>query len=156
MIWDGAPFGGAKLAALHGDALLVYARDDRADIPFPGMLDLPGGGREADEDPAQCVLRELAEEFGVWLEPDRLHYHRAYRLGDGTTISHFFAAELTAAEVAGVRFGDEGQDWALMPVADFIADADAVPRLREWVAQYATAARTIRYLDTTSENPGKA
>lgn len=155
MIWDGMPFGGAKLAAILGDALLVYARDDRADIPFPGMLDLPGGGREGDEDPAHCVLRELAEEFGVWLEPGRLHYHRAYRLGDGATVSHFFAAELTDAEVAGVCFGDEGQDWALMPLADFIADGDAVPRLREWVAQYAAAARTIRYLDTTSETLGK-
>jgi 8-oxo-dGTP diphosphatase len=154
--WDGLPFGGAKIAAILGDALLVYARDDRPDIPFPGMLDLPGGGREGSETPAQCVTRELAEEFGVDLPVDRLHYHRVYALADGTTLSHFFAAYLTEDEVANVRFGDEGQDWALMPMADFIADADAVPRLRDWLGHYLAAAAQIRYLNTISENPGKA
>lgn len=134
--WDGAPFGGAKMAAMLGDALLVYRRDDMPGLPFPGLLDLPGGGREGQESPAECVLRELAEEFGVYLAPDRLHYHRVYRLGDGVTLSHFFVAELTEIEVATVRFGDEGQDWALMPADDFIADEDAIPRLRDWLIEY--------------------
>lgn len=154
--WDGMPFGGAKMAAIQGGAVLVYARDDRVDIPFPGMLDLPGGGREGTESPAQCVTRELFEEFGIALDVDRLHYHREYRLADGTTVSHFFAAYLTEAEVADVRFGDEGQDWALMPMADFVADADAVPRLRDWLAHYLAAEAQIRYLDTASGNRGKA
>jgi 8-oxo-dGTP diphosphatase len=142
------------MLAIFGDALLVYARDDTADIPFPGMLDLPGGGREGDESPAHCVTRELFEEFGIKLDVDRLHYHRAYRLTDGTTISHIFAAHLTAAEVAAVRFGDEGQDWALMPAVDFVADEDAVPRLREWVAHYLAADSAIRCLNTASKNLG--
>ena len=165
MIWDGSPFGGTKMAAILGEALLVYARDDRPYIPFPGMLDLPGGGREGDETPAQCVTRELFEEFGVRLDVDRLHYHRPYRLGDGSSVAHFFAARLSEAEVVGVRFGDEGQDWALMPMADFIADDDAVPQLREWLGHYLAADAEVsllaadtagRYLDTTLKNPGKA
>jgi 8-oxo-dGTP diphosphatase len=154
--WDGTPFGGAKLAALHGDALLAYRRDDLASLPFPGMIDLPGGGRQGDEGPAECVLRELAVEFGISLPVDRLHYHRSYRLGDDATTSHFFAAYLTPAEAAAVQFGDEGQDWALMPTTDFIASADAIPRLREWLGHYRTADKTIRYLDTARKNPGKA
>jgi 8-oxo-dGTP diphosphatase len=144
MTWDGLPFGGAKIAAILGDALLVYARDDISEIPFPGMLDLPGGGREGSETPAECVTRELFEEFGVALPVDRLHYHRADPLADGTTISHFFAAHLTEEEADNVRFGDEGQDWALMPMADFIADVDAVPRLREWLGHYLAADATLR------------
>ena len=118
MTWDGLPFGGAKLAALLGDALLVYRRDDAANIPFPGLLDLPGGGREGGESPAECALRELAEEFGLTVATDRIHYSRAYQLGDGVTISHFLAVHLSEDEVATVRFGDEGQDWALLPIAD--------------------------------------
>lgn len=139
MSWDGAPFGGAKLAAMLGDTLLVYRRDDSPDIPFPGLLDLPGGGREGGESPAECALRELAEEFGIALPVERIHYARAYLLGDGVTISHFLAVHLTEADVAAVRFGDEGQDWALLPAADFIADEDAVPRLRDWLGHYLAA-----------------
>jgi 8-oxo-dGTP diphosphatase len=156
MIWAGEAFGGAKIAAMLGDALLVYRRDDKPSIPFPGMLDLPGGGREGDESPAECVMRELAEEFGIKVAIDRIHYRRAHLLGDGATVSWFFAVRLLEDEVAAVRFGDEGQDWALLPAADFIADEDAVPRLREWLAQYLAADESIRYLDTTSKNPGKA
>jgi 8-oxo-dGTP diphosphatase len=156
MIWDGAPFGGAKLAALLGDALLVYRRDDNPGIPFPGLLDLPGGGREGDESPAECALRELDEEFGIRIAADRVHYHRAYLLSDGATVSHFLAVHLTEAEVAAVHFGDEGQDWALLPAVDFIADRDVVPRLRDWLGHYLAADSEIRYLNTTSKNPGKA
>ena len=141
MIWDGSPFGGAKLAAMHGDALLAYARDDKPGIPYPGMIDLPGGGREGDETPEDCVLRELTEEFGITLPAERLYYHRVYVLADGATVSHFFAVHLSEADVAGVKFGDEGQDWALMPAADFIADDHAVPKLREWVAADIAATR---------------
>jgi 8-oxo-dGTP diphosphatase len=154
MSWDGMPFGGAKLAALLGDALLVYRRDDKPDIPFPGLLDLPGGGREGGESPAECALRELAEEFGIGLPVDRVHYHRAYPLGDGVTISHFLAVHLTEDEVAAVRFGDEGQDWALLPIADYLSDPDAIPRLRDWLAAYVSAAETVRCLDTTSQSNG--
>jgi 8-oxo-dGTP diphosphatase len=60
-----APFVGCKLALLDGERVLVYTRDDRPDIQFPGMLDLPGGGREGNESPEDCVLRELEEEFGL-------------------------------------------------------------------------------------------
>ena len=154
MTWDGAPFAGTKLAALLGDSLLAYCRDDKPDIPFPGMIDLPGGGREGDESPAECVLRELAEEFGISIAADRLHYCRPYRLGDGASISHFFAVYLTESEIGAVRFGDEGQDWALMPVTDFVADTDAVPQLRDWLAHYLIADTAIRCLDTASKNPG--
>ena len=156
MKWDGAAFGGAKLAAMCGNALLVYRRDDRPDIPFPGLLDLPGGGREGDESPAECVLRELAKEFDISLATDRLHYARANLLGDGSTLSWFFAVHLSEEEVAAVKFGDEGQDWALMPAADYIADEDAVPPLRDWLVHYLKAESAVRYLDTSLENPGKA
>ncbi|BFO09017.1 hypothetical protein GGER_15270 [Serratia rubidaea] len=39
-------FGGAKIALLHQGQVLVYRRDCRDDIPWPGQWDLPGGGRE--------------------------------------------------------------------------------------------------------------
>lgn len=148
--WNGEAFAGTRLAALSGDALLVYRRDDGDDLPFPGLLDLPGGGRKGDESPAACALRELGEAFGLHLPVERVHYARAYLLGDGATTSWFLAVHIDDEEVAAVHFGDEGQDWALMPAADFIADADALPRLRDWLEQYLAADAAIRYMNTVS------
>ncbi len=140
MSWDGSPFSGAKLAALHGDALLVYRRDDFDHIPFPGLIDLPGGGREGDESPAECALRELAEEFGIGIAADRVHFAQGYRRSWNSEIpSWFLAIHLTADDIAAIRFGDEGSDWRLMALADFIGHPAAVPHLQARVADYVAA-----------------
>ena len=148
MNWDGSPFAGAKLAALHDNCLLAYRRDDTAGTPFPGLIDLPGGGRKGNETPTECVLRELSEAFGITIAAQRLHYNRIYHLGDGTSVSHFFAAYLTEVDITKAQFGDAGQDWAMMPMVDFIADDESVPLLRDWVAQYRAAETVVRCLDT--------
>lgn len=138
MSWNGEAFTGAKLAALHNGQLLVYARDNFDHIPFPGLLDLPGGGREAGESPAQCALRELAEEFGLEVPEARIHYSRRYALSWNCAVPSFFlAVRLTAAEIAAIRFGDEGTDGRLMPIAEFIAHPAAVPHLQSRVAELA-------------------
>ena len=125
----GAPFRGAKLALIHDGCLLTLRRDDHPGLPFPGHWDLPGGGREGAESPADCALREMAEEFGLRLSPARLLWHRAYAGPAGT--GHFFAGRLTATEIAAIRFGDEGQEWRMMPLAEFLAHPLAVPHFRD-------------------------
>lgn len=137
-------FNGSKLALLLADQVLVYRRDDKAGIPFPDHWDLPGGGREGDEDPAQCALRELEEEFALRLAPERLVWQQRY---DGVRPqalpSYFLVGDLTAAEVQAIRFGDEGQYWTLMAIDDFLDHPDAVPylkaRLRDYLAQRGSA-----------------
>lgn len=127
-------FTGAKLALFLGDDLLVIRRDDRPDIPWPGHLDLPGGGREAGESAADCVLRETREEVGLCVLPEQLVYARAYQRPHGTVV--FFAAHLPAAAVADVVFGDEGQGWQMMDPGAFAAHPEAVPHFREQVTAY--------------------
>jgi 8-oxo-dGTP diphosphatase len=135
--WDGSDFSGAKLAARCGDAILVYTRDRRADIPFPGLIDLPGGGREGDESPAECALRELAEEFGLTVAAERIDYSREYELSWNRPVpSYFLGVELTAAEIAAIRFGDEGEDGRLMGIAEFLRHPAAVPHLQDRVAMW--------------------
>ncbi len=128
-------FTGAKAALLCGDALLTYLRDDKPGLPWPAMWDLPGGGREGDETAEACLLRELQEEFGLILPPERLIWRRVWpSMMDNARPSVFFAGRITAAEIAAIRFGDEGQYWQMMPVADYLSHPRAVPELQRRVA----------------------
>ena len=125
-------FLGAKLALVAGDMILTRLRDDFAHIPWPGMWDLPGGGREGAETPEACVLRELHEEFGLTLPLDRLVWRCVLpSMLDPQRMSWFYAGTITPAEIASIRFGDEGQFWQMMPVKTFLSHPNAIPALQD-------------------------
>ena len=130
---EGDDFVAAKLILTCGEDLLVLLRDDFDHIPFPAKWDLPGGGREDGESAVTCALRELREEFGLSLSPDRLDCGTAFRAEGGCAI--FFTGRLEPSEIAEIRFGDEGQDWRLMPVAEYVTHPDSVPHFRGRVAR---------------------
>jgi len=127
-------FSGAKLALFLGSDLLVILRDDRPDIPYPGHWDLPGGGREGQETPELCVLRETREEVGLVLHPSSLVWARNYRRPHG--LVWFFAAHLPESASAGITFGSEGQGWRLMPPEDYCAHPLAVPHFADQLRHY--------------------
>ncbi len=127
-------FVGCKLVLVDGPDLLTYLRDDRPGLPWAGMWDLPGGGREGEETPEACVLREFEEEFGLRFGPERLLWRRAWpSMMDAARASVFFAGRITAAGVAAIRFGDEGQSWRMMPLAEFLAEPRAIPEMQRRV-----------------------
>ncbi|MDC6120042.1 NUDIX hydrolase [Serratia rubidaea] len=135
-------FGGAKIALLHQGQVLVYRRDCRDDIPWPGQWDLPGGGREGAETPLQCVQRETYEEFGLTLAAAQVHERRCYpgrRPGEPAT--WFMLGTLSARQIAAVRFGDEGQYWRMMAIEEFIHHPQGIAHLRQRLATL-LAART--------------
>ena len=123
-------FEGAKLILFLGADLLVLRRDHTPGIPWPGYLDLPGGGREGAESAEDCVLRETREEVGLTLEPADLTWRRFYT---EPRCVWFFAAWLPAERVRGVRFGGEGTGWCLMTPEDFAAHEEAIPHFAERV-----------------------
>jgi 8-oxo-dGTP diphosphatase len=127
-------FMGAKLALFLGSDLLVILRDDIPDIPYPGHWDLPGGGREGDETPQQCALRETHEEVGLNVRPDQLVWARQYARPRGKV--WFFAAHLPAETAARIIFGSEGQEWRLMDPCVYIAHPLAVPHFADQVRIY--------------------
>ncbi len=130
-------FMGAKIALVCGAELVAYKRDDTPAIPWPGLWDLPGGGREGAETPAGCALREVEEEFGLTLAPERVHWCRRYPgMLDPGRWSYFLAAEISQAEVAAIRFGEEGQYWQMMSIEDFLALPDAITQLQERLSDY--------------------
>lgn len=134
-----APFHGAKLLLIHEGRLLTCLRDDLDHIPFPAHWDLPGGGREGGETPVACALRELQEEFGLTLAPDRLTGHVFPSHEAPAMVSWLFSGRLTAAEIAAIRFGDEGQAWRMMEIDAYLSHPRAVPHFTRWVAAIRTA-----------------
>lgn len=127
------PFNGAKLVLTCGEGLLVLLRDDVPTIPWPGHWDLPGGGREGGESPLDCGLRELFEETGLALAPERLRGEALPSVSRPGRLAWMLRAELTEAEVAAVRLGDEGQELRLMPLAEYLAHPRAIPHFRDMV-----------------------
>ncbi|MGV8917980.1 MAG: NUDIX hydrolase [Pseudomonas sp.] len=133
------PFSGAKIVVLCEDQLLTYQRDNNPTIPWPGLWDLPGGGREGDETPVQCALRETHEEFGLTLDPACIVWTRVYPGQGMNGLDTWFFVAIVAPEMfTQVVFGDEGQRWEVSTVEAFLARDDAVDRLQHRLREYWT------------------
>lgn len=134
------PFHGAKAAIFVGDRLVTVLRDDIAGIEWPGWWDLPGGGREGDETPEETVLREIREEVALVIPPEALLWRRSFASATKVgTQSWFFVARLSPHAEADIVLGDEGQEWRLVDLQEFLANDRAIPflkdRLRAWIAE---------------------
>jgi len=129
-------FHGCKLAYILEDKLLVYQRDDKTDIPYPGLWDFPGGGREKNESPEECVLRELEEEFAITLAPSRLIYKHKSPHYSGQGYSFFFVAYGTQPEIDSIVFGQEGQHWQLMEIKEYLSHPGNIPSLQSRLQNY--------------------
>jgi 8-oxo-dGTP diphosphatase len=57
---------GAGIILLNSkNEVLLLLRDNKPDIPFPNMWDIPGGKIEDNETPEQTVRREIKEEMEI-------------------------------------------------------------------------------------------
>ena len=56
------------------DRLLLQLRDNVPHIRDPGKLGLFGGGREGNESFLDCIVREVHEEIGYYLPPERFEF----------------------------------------------------------------------------------
>lgn len=130
-------FTGCKIALFCGDKLLTILRDDKASIPWPNMWELPGGGREGDESPFECVAREVYEELGIHLNEDCLLWSKVYpsMLYEGRQ-SVFMVGQISQEQFDNITFGDEGQGYQLMNVEEFLSSSQVVPQLQERLRDY--------------------
>lgn len=136
---DGAAFEGAKLALFLGGRLVAILRDNVADLPYAGHWDLPGGGREGGETPLACVRRECFEELGLRIEPQDIVWARRFSSASSGETVWFYVGHLPSSGANDIVFGDEGQGWQLMEVAEFLRHPKAIPafqdRLRIYLAE---------------------
>ena len=129
-----AKFLGAKLAILVGEKIVTILRDDVPYIPWPGHWDLPGGASEAGETPEDCVLRELKEELDLTLSASDLIW--SVKSPRKHSFVWFFVAEWPDFDARMVKFGDEGERWALKSINWFLNDPMVVPQHQERLKTY--------------------
>ena len=130
-------FTGCKIALFCGDKLLVILRDDKENIPWPNMWELPGGGREGNESPFECAAREVYEELGIHLDEDCLHWSKIYPsviFKDKQSV--FMVGQLRQEQFDNITFGDEGQGYKLMSIDEFLSLDKVVPQLQERLKDY--------------------
>lgn len=130
-------FSGCKIALISDDKLLTILRDNISSIPWPNMWELPGGGREGEETPFECVQREVFEELGLKLEETAIVWAKEYQgMLDPDKTSIFMVGTITQEEFAGIVFGDEGQAYQMMDVSQFLSDEKVVPQLQDRLRDY--------------------
>ena len=57
---------GAGIILLNSNnQVLLLLRDDKVDIPFPNMWDIPGGKVEDNETAIETIRREMMEEMSI-------------------------------------------------------------------------------------------
>ena len=130
-------FTGSKIALICGDKVLTILRDDKDDIPCPNMWELPGGGREGDESPFECVAREVYEELGIHLNEECLLWSKIYPsviFKDKQSV--FMVGQLRQEQFDNITFGDEGQAYKLMSIEEFLNSKQAVPQLQGRLRDY--------------------
>ncbi len=134
---QGSPFSGAKAALFFGDKVLVYLRDDKPGLKYAAMWDFPGGGREGEETPVECLTREINEEFGLVISGEAFSYQQTYPsvVRPGTE-SWFMVAHLPESMQELIRFGDEGQRWELWTPEAIITSDMFVPFLQVQFKDY--------------------
>lgn len=130
-------FSGAKIALLCDRQVLTILRDDKPDIPFPNMWDLAGGGRENAETPFECVQREVFEELGISISSESVIWCKAYQgVVNPEMASIFMVGKIEQAQIDQIVFGDEGQEWKMMPLSDWLKDETVMLQLRERLGEY--------------------
>ncbi len=130
-------FTGCKIALICEGQILTILRDDKETIPYPNMWDLPGGGREGNETPFECVAREVYEELNIQLSKDDIIWSRLYpSMLDENKKSVFLVGKLTQEQFESIIFGDEGQSYKLVSIEEFLTSDRVVPQLQGRLRDY--------------------
>ena len=134
---DQFDFTGVKAALLVEQSILVILRDNKPAIPWPNMWELTGGGREGLETPLGCLRREVWEELGLILKEKSIIWSRIYpSMLDKDRSAVFVVAQISQEQYQEIDFGDEGQEFKLMPIEDFIKAEGIIPQLQERFKDY--------------------
>lgn len=77
--------GTSALLVSTDGRLLMQLRDDLPHVSDPGKISLFGGRREGTETFLECVVREIHEEIGHYVPPERFELIGSYSGPDPST-----------------------------------------------------------------------
>ncbi len=101
---------GAKAIVCHGNKILLVLRDDNPNIAYPNIWNMPGGGIDEGETPAEAMARELMEEVNLTAADIIDVGSTTYE--DGSIVYRFFVP-VSDVQLQEIRLVSEGQriDW---------------------------------------------
>jgi len=135
-------FTGVKAVLILGKTVLVIQRDNKPGLPFAGLWDLPGGGREGNESPFECASREVREELGIRLKKDNVIWQKYYPgVQNPRKSAYFMVIKVNTTDVNTIVFGDEGQGWKRITLDDFMEGRDVVEFLKRRLQDYLMSVR---------------
>ena len=130
-------FTGCKIALICDRQILTILRDDKEDIPWPNVWELPGGGREGNETPFECVARKVYEYLRIQpSQADALCSRLYLSMPYANTTYVSLVGRLTQEQFESIIFGDEGQGYKLVSFEEFLTSDRVVPQLQERVRDY--------------------
>ncbi len=121
----------AAIIQIGNGQFLMQRRDDIPNIIFPNHLGLFGGVLEAGEDYSQALIRELAEEIGININPQRLQYHTRVTydfncVGKGIVDRVYYCLTLQKREPAQLVLG-EGREMEILTATEIFNEPQVVP-----------------------------
>jgi 8-oxo-dGTP diphosphatase len=78
--------------------ILLFLRDNKSDLPYPNIWDVPGGHVEADESPGKCIVREMKEEMDLVL--DEFELFSKIEFAEGQKLKWFTRDEAKQTQLA--------------------------------------------------------
>lgn len=127
---------GTKGLVFIGDKLLIYRRDRNTDV-FPQYLDVPGGGPLTLETPYETFRREVKEEFDLDINKANMVYVKKYQsTKQQGKYEYFCVAKLSQECEARIMLGDEGYDYYLMSIDEYLGANDAWPVFQQRTKEY--------------------
>ncbi len=133
---------GTKGLVFIGDKIIIYRRDFNTEL-HPGELDVPGGGYENGERPIDTFIREVKEEFNLELVESDFEYARMYFSAVvAGKFGWFCVARVDEKRAEHLMLGDEGLDYMLLTIDEYLSAQDAWPTFQE---------RTQNYLDSLKD-----
>lgn len=132
-------FHGVKVALLVDGQLLLHLRDNTPGLFNANMWDFPGGGREGDESPKECAMREVEEELGLTLNKNDIVWEKVYPAQkDPNQKAIFMVAVLQKGDIKDIELR-EGQRWDLFDQKDFFEREDVIEVLKGRFRDYMEA-----------------